>query len=145
MESDWQNLGDVNPEHGQLWIKPGGDDYAEYVETIGPGDLESLGDNQLLILRGSIYFSPDHWQAALECCDALNGRAGPPDYLDVARAFHAYHGGDLDTWGGETVVQVGRAPGDAGSWRHHVEPRAADVVLHGNAKIARYIRAEILN
>lgn len=133
------NFGDISPDHGQTWIAFGGDDYAVCVEIISGSDI-SLADNQYLIKRGSIYFSPHNWNAALEAVgfDII----GPPEYLEIAYAFNVYHGYDRDHWGGFEIVQIGKIVNDwCASGTACAEP---DKVLHGNTSISRYLESEWL-
>ena len=138
--SKYVNFGDVSPEHGQIWIANEGDsDFAPVVEILSGSDI-GLADNQYMIQRGSIYFSPDNWNAALACLGV--DRIGPPEFLEIAYAFNAYQGFDRDTYGGFEIVQVGKTLDD---WTARgttcTEP---DRVLHGNASIKRYLAREWL-
>lgn len=139
MESAWTNYGDVSPQHGQTWIRRGGDDYADCVTILSGSDI-GLADNQYMIERGSIYFSPDNWNSALDCCDS--GIYGPPEYLDVAYAFQAYQGIERDTFDGFAIVQVGKTLDD---WTARgASCEEPDCVLHGNASISRYLENNYL-
>lgn len=135
MPTEYENFGDVSPQHGQTWIRYGGDDYADVVEILSGSDA-GLADNQYMIRQGSIYFSPQNWDSAMACCDT--GIYGPPTYADIAYAFNAYQGFDLDTYGGFEIVQVGSKPDDWTASGTTCE--SPDVVLHGNASIENYIR-----
>lgn len=136
---EFENFGDVSPEYGQTWIRHGGDDYAECVEIWSGSDI-GLADNQYQIRKGSIYFDPRNWDAAMSCCDT--GIYGPPTYADIAYAFNAYCGMEMDSWGGFEIVQIGKNPDD---WTARGttcdEP---DTVLHGNASIEKYLTENYL-
>lgn len=134
------NFGDISPEHGQVWIANDGDtDFAPVVEILSGSDI-GLADNQYRIERGSIYFSPRDWDAALATIGF--DMIGPPDFLTVALAFHAYGGFDRDTFGGFEIVQVGKRPDDwTASGTTCEDP---DTILHGNASIARYLERNYL-
>ena len=135
----YRNFGDSSIWHNQIWVKYGGDDYAECVETIGNSDLENLADNQLRIEVGSIYFSPRNWDSALGCCGV--DRIGPPEYFEVAYAFKAYQGVDSD-W--VEVVQFGKKPVvDFMRYPWNVEP--ANTILHGNKSAVKYLNEEYLS
>lgn len=139
MCNEWRNYGDVSPEHGQTWIRYGDYDYAECVEILSGSDI-GLADNQYMIERGSIYFSPDRWDDAMSCCDT--GIYGPPEFADIAYAFHAYQGMERDTWGGFAIVQIGKTVDD---WTAQgTTCDSPDIVLHGNASIARYLESNYL-
>lgn len=134
------NYGDVSPEHGQEWIAYGGDDYAEIVTIRSGSDLQ-LADNQYMIERGTIYFSPNNWDSALSIY-GFNEQVGPPEYWQVAVAFNAYQGFDRDCWRGFEIVQVGKHPDDwTASGTTCENP---DVTLHGNASIEIYLKREYL-
>ena len=135
----WRNFGDVSPGYGQTWIAPGGDDYARIVSVLSGSEI-GLADNQYVIERGSIYFSPQEWNSALDCCgmDII----GPPEYAEIAYAFNAYMGFDRDIWGGFQIVQVGKKPDYWTAAGTTCED--PDVILHGNANISRYLEAEFL-
>lgn len=99
------NFGDMSAQHGQFWIARGGDDYAECVEIIAGSDI-GLAENQYRIEKGSIYFSPDNWDAALSVVGF--DKIGPPEYLEIAYAFNAYMGFERDTWGGLKLFKLVR-------------------------------------
>ena len=139
MLESWINFGDVSPDYGQTWIRYGGDDSADCVTIVSGSDV-GLADNQYMVERGSIYFSPANWNAALACCDS--GIYGPPTYDEIAYAFHAYQGMDRDVWGGFAIVQIGARPDDWTARGSTCE--SPDVVLHGNASIRRYLAREYL-
>lgn len=133
------NFGDISPDHGQTWIAPGGDDYADCVEIISGSDI-SLADNQYMIQSGSIHFSPSNWNAALKTVgfDVI----GPPEYLEIAYAFNTYQGYDRDLWHGFEIVQIGKIADDwCASGTTCDDP---DKVLHGNASICKYLESEWL-
>ena len=136
----YENFGDASPAYGQTWIaNDGAADYAPVVEIMSGADI-GLADNQYRIERGTIYFSPNNWNAALSCSGI--DRIGPPEFFETACAFNAYQGFDRDTWGGSEIVQVGRKPDD---WTARgttcTEP---DVILHGNASIRLYLKRNYL-
>ena len=136
----YENFGDVSPEHGQTWIRYGGNDYADCVTIISGSDI-GIADNQYMIEAGSIYLSPDNWDSALSCCDT--GIYGPPEYHQVAYAFFAYMGMDRDIYGGFEIVQVGAKPDD---WTARgTTCEEPDTVLHGNASIEKYLSENYLN
>ena len=147
MTNGWVSYGDISPWHGQLWIKaPESEDqdFAECVEIIGPGDFEILAENQVMIVRGSIYMpldDPKRMKAALDCAGSDIETAS---WIEKAYACNAYHGIDPDTYGGKAIVQIGAKPGDVLS-RRAIEPETPDITLHGNAKLENYIRDEFLN
>ena len=136
---DWTNFGDVSPYHGQLWIKDArvdnDSDFAECVEIINASEFGGA-DNVYMITRGSIYIPDDKTKrkSALDCIDKTPSLA---TWIDLALAFHAYHGVEPDTWGGITNVQIGKA-------KEARNTISIDVVLHGNASIRRYIEKEFL-
>ena len=129
--AQFKNFGDVSPEHGQTWLAYGDTDYANCVEVMSGADI-GLADNQYRIESGSIYFSPSHWDSALDVigCD----RIGPPTYDEVALAFHAFAG--FDEYWFRVIVQIGAKPDD---WTARQDAPKADTVLHGNTKISRYL------
>jgi hypothetical protein len=133
---EYVNFGDASPAYGQLWIaNDGASDYAPCVEILSGRDI-GLADNQYMITRGSIYFSPDRWNAALLCLG--NDTIGPPKFLEIAYAYSAYQGFDRDTWGGVEIVQVGKKLDDwTASGSTCDDP---DVILHGNASIRLYLQ-----
>ena len=133
--AEYENFGDVSPQHGQTWIRYGGDDYADCVEILSGSDV-GLADNQYMIRRGSVYFSPWAWDSAMSCCDT--GIYGPPTYADIAYAFNAYQGIDLDTWGGFEIVQIGAKPDDFCARGTTCD--SPDKILHGNTCIEKYLR-----
>jgi hypothetical protein len=135
MLNDYENFGDVSPQHGQTWIRFGGDDYADVVEILSGSDA-GLADNQFMVRRGSVYFSPQNWDSAMSCCDT--GIYGPPTYAHIAYAFYAYEGFDQDSYGGFEIVQVGSKPDDFCAMGTTCD--SPDTVLHGNASIEKYIR-----
>jgi hypothetical protein len=133
---NWENFGDVSIRHGQTWIKRGGDDWAACVTILSGSDI-GLADNQFRIESGSIYFSPRNWDSALSACGT--GIYGPPEYWQVACAFHAYQGMDLDRF---ELVQIGKTLDDwTASGTTWDDP---DRVLHGNTSIKKYLHAEYL-
>lgn len=132
----WDNFGDVSVNHGQVWIGEGDSDYAECVEILSGSDV-GLADNQYMIRKGSIYFSPDRWNDAMSTCDMIH----PPTFKDVAYAFFVYQGMDLDTYGGFTIVQIGKELDD---WTARGTTHESDVILHGNASIEKYLESEYL-
>lgn len=134
------NFGDISPRHGQTWIaNDGASDYAPVVEIMSGSDI-GLADNQFRIERGAIYFSPDRWNSALDCCGI--DRIGPPQFLEIAYAFNAYQGFDRDTYGGFEIVQVGKALDDWNASGTTCED--PDLVLHGNASIRLYLQRNYL-
>lgn len=137
---DWTNHGDVSPEHGQLWLKAeSGDDFASVVEVLTGSEI-GLADNQYLIVSGSVYMGNDKTiESAIEC-------TGYPEqekreFLNVAESVVRYAGFDSDAMNPQTVVQVGKNPDP---FTTPYDPTEPDVVLHGNASIARYIESEFL-
>lgn len=136
----YQNFGDCSVHHGQVWIANAGDsDFAPVVEINSGSDI-GLADNQYQIERGSIYFSPNCWNAALDCSGI--DRIGPPEFLEIAQAFHSYHGMERDIWGGFEIVQIGKKLDDwTASGTTCTEP---DKVLRGNASIRKYLEREYL-
>ena len=140
MKHEWENFGDYSPQYGQIWIRYGGEDYADAVELRNAGETGEGSDNVWIISRGSIYFAPRNWDQALSCCDT--GIYGPPEWSQVAYAFYAYAGLDLDFLGNE-VVQIGKRD----SFGDEVVIRSLDcpdVVLHGNASISKYLERQAL-
>ena len=136
----WTNFGDVSPDHGQTWISGDSrDDFANVVEVIAGPDL-GMPENSYHIGRGVIYFSPDNWDRALECCDS--GIYGPPTFYDVAYAFNAYQGYDQDSYGGVEIVLVGKRK-DLNGFDSDFD-RDPDTILHGNTKISNYIEGNFL-
>jgi hypothetical protein len=133
----WTNFGDVSPWHGQLWINnacvDNDSDFAEVVEIIGPSDLESLAYNQLLIIQGSIYMPLDDRDKVKSALDIVGKTPSLATWIDLALAFHAYHG--IDQYQQE-VVQIGSKLDLKGMWGFVEE---SDIVLHGNAKIENYL------
>ncbi len=138
MLNQYENFGDCSADHGQVWIKnDGGDDFAPVVEIMSGADI-GLADNQYMIQRGSIYFSPDNWDMILGHLDwRSRDRIGPPEFLEIAYGFYSYQGFDRDTFGGFEIVQVGRVLDD---WTARgTTCDNPDVILHGNASIEKYI------
>ena len=131
---EYVNFGDVSAQHGQFWIAFGDDDWATCVE-ITAGCEVGLADNQYRIEKGSIYFSPGHWDAALSVVGF--DKIGPPEYLEIAYAFNAYMGFDRDTWGVE-IVQIGKVMDDWTVFGTTCDD--PNVVLHGNCSIDKYLR-----
>ena len=145
---EWTNFGDVSPWHGQLWIKnafvDSTEDFAECVQTIGPGVLECLADNQLLIEVGSIYM-PLHDKAKVKSAlDVIGKTPSLATWIDLALAFHAYWGMERDSWNGATVLQIGTEL-DTTCLRSGVDPMESDIVLHGNNKLQNYLAKTYLN
>jgi hypothetical protein len=136
-EMKYENFGDMSVHHGQIWIaNDGGSDYALVVEILSGTDI-GLADNQYRIETGSIYFSPDSWNAALDCCGI--DRIGPPDFLEIAYAFNCYQGFDRDSF---EIVQIGKKLDDWTAGGTTCDD--PDQVLHGNASISRYLEREYL-
>lgn len=131
---NWVNFGDVNPFEGQVWINESQyySDCADVVQVISGNDL-GQPSNTVLIDSGSIYFSPDNWDSALDCCG--NDIIGPPTFLDVAYAFFGYQGFDSNYYGGGYWLMVGKpCP--------KYDPELTvdiDVCLHGNTNLRNWI------
>lgn len=139
--TEWQNFGDVSPQYGQVWLRYGGDNWAEVVELRNAEETGDASDNVWVIRRGSIYFSPCDWDSALSCCDT--GTYGPPTYAEVAYAFFSYHGIDVYPVGGFQIVQIGKRD-SFGDETHYQREDTEDVILHGNANIGNYLRRRFL-
>jgi hypothetical protein len=146
MNNGWTNYGDVNPWHGQLWIKDAyadsTEDSAECVEIISPCDFEALADNQLLIMTGSLYIPLHDTEAMKQRLDVIGKTPSLANWVDYALASHAYGGIEKDS---ETVAQFSKEVGDSGSYRHYVDPMESDIVLHGNKTALAYIEDNFLN
>lgn len=142
--NNWSNFGDMSPEHGQTWIKntypDSTQDFAECVEVISGSDV-GLADNQYLIQRGSIYMPLDDKDKVESALGVIDKTPSLATWIDKALAFHAYHGMDLDTFGGFEVVQVGKTLDD---WTANGTTHESDTLLHGNASIEKYIRENYL-
>lgn len=138
---DWTNFGDCSVYGGQLWIKnatvDNTDDFAECVETL---HYEALGENQVLVVCGSIYI-PDDQQKVKSALDIIGKSPSQANWIDKALAFHAYGGSEKDTYGGETVVQLGSKVIE----NYLGDYQDADIVLHGNTNLRKYIRENFLN
>jgi len=138
--NQWENFGDVSPQHGQTWIRYGGEDYAEIVQVLCGSDV-GLAENQYLIGTGDIYFSAENWDSALDCVGF--DTYGPPPYSEAAYAFNAYQGFDQDIWVGFEIVQVGKQADDFCAMDSTCDD--PDVVLHGNASFAKYLQQNYLD
>lgn len=136
----YHNFGDVSVDHGQLWISDQqNDDYADAVSILSGSDV-SLAENQYLVRTGVIYFTPHKWDEVLtlNCYETF----GPPEFVEIAVAYEAYHGIECGYHHTFVVVQVGRELDDltARGTTHE-----SDVVLHGNASIERYLQREYMS
>lgn len=137
---DWTNFGDCSVYHGQLWIKnatvDNTDDFAECVETL---HYDALGENQILVVCGSIYM-PDDRDKVKSALDVIGKTPSQANWIDKALAFHAYGGSDEESMGGQTVVQLGSKviEGYSGNTLE------ADTILHGNTNLSKYIRENFL-
>ena len=138
--NDWTNFGDVNVEHGQLWIKnafsDSTEDFAECVRIFSASEFGGP-DNVYVIERGSIYIPLDDAEKVKSALDVIGKSLSCATWIDLALAFEAYHGIELDAWGGREVVSVGK-PEDA------KESVDVDKVLRGNASIRKYLRENYL-
>lgn len=137
--SDWKNFGDVSPEHGQVWLKKGDDDYAEVVVIYGGSDV-GLADNQYMIETGTVFIDHDKDEEVLECAGWDNYE---DDFLSLAYCHYLHSGMDW-VWQNNypQFVQVGKELDDYTACGTTCE--APDVVLHGNASISKYIAENFL-
>jgi len=138
--NEWTNFGDVSPEHGQLWIKDAtvdsDQDFAECVEVHAGRDV-GLAENQYMVRRGSIYMPIDDRKKVESALDVIGCTPSLATWIDKALAFHAYHGVDMDTFGGFEIVQVGKTIDDLNASGTTCDD--PDVILHGNASIGKYL------
>lgn len=133
-ENVWNYTGDLNLEYGGLfWLyDPIMPDCVEAVEV----EPDDRCDRVFIKTWGSIYFSPDRWNSALECIGD-GERIGPPQLIEVVRAFHAYHGIDPMTFAGTEILQIGEMT--EFDSEPMIEP---DRIYHGNWKLKNIIRNE---
>ena len=141
MANEWNYNGDVNIRYGgYFWKEDGADDYVLAVR-ITPCSDAGGPDNQFWIEQGSIWLGDAAKQAdSLDIIGVSVSEATRRDYVDAAIA---YYGIERDAWNGEQILQIGANAGDASdSWRGFTD--GPDIILHGNAKLRRFIEREYL-
>ena len=147
MSKRWHYIGDVNLEHGGVFIQEG--DYPDYCNAVRVTPCSDAGgpENWYRIESGTVYMGDaQHMVSALECCDES---ADAPQWrkgyammcymaMDVGRVTNSgcYAGPD-------TIVQIGAKRGDYDSWRWDDE-REPDYVLRGNTSLRRYVKREFM-
>lgn len=131
-QAPWQYSGDLHIEEGGLFFRE--DDADDYVLAIRVTPCADAGgpSNLFHIETGSIYFSPDRLESAL---DIIGVKPDAATVEDKAIAYCAYHGIDRDSWNGERVVQIGDAEEmEREGWN----PKPDDILPEG-AKLADYV------
>lgn len=131
-ESPWQYSGDMNIEEGGLFFRE--DDADDYVLAIRVTPCSDAGgpSNLFHIETGSIYFSPDRLESAL---DVIGVKPADATVADKAIAYCAYHGIDRDSYNGERVVRIGDAEEEnPNGWN----PEPDDILPEGS-KLADYV------
>lgn len=135
----WTYSGDTNLEYGGLfWQWDGGPDYVAAIR-VAPVSDSGGPDNVYEITRGSIYMPQDADNA--RALDVVGHTiVGPPELMTLVAAWEAYHGMDLDSYGGRAVVRIGKAEdANPNGWNP-----APDVILPGNARLKNYVEREFL-
>lgn len=163
----WNYSGDINLECGGFfWQFDGPERFPEcdYVRVVRVTPCSDAGgpDNLFHVESGSLYMPRDTYGRALETCgysletNLESGALMIDDCMGVSHdidsehgaallvdAFNGYSGPDRDALGGETVVRIGRPDpyfdDTCGAW--NPDP---DIILRGNASLARYIAREFL-
>lgn len=131
----WNYEGDRNLYCGGFyWREDGADDYVLAV-VVTPCSDAGGPDNLYFIESGNIYIGDNvtRIDSALDCIGAKR----PPTRRETVYAMNAYAGLDDRT---PTVIRIGRE--EPGDWQWNPEP---DIVLHGNAKLRRYVEREMLD
>lgn len=139
--NEWQYNGDVNIRYGgYYWKEDGADDYVLAV-LITPCSDAGGPDNQFWIEEGLIWLGDSERQTrALDCIGVVPGDATRRDYVEAALA---YYGIERDSEQTLQTLQIGAKAGDAShSWGGF--PGGSDIILHGNAKLRRFIERDIL-
>lgn len=134
----WNYTGDMNLEYGgTFWREDDADDYVLAV-CVTPCSDAGGPDNLFHIESGSIYMPADKEKDALPIIGKTPEAA---TRLDKVIAFQAYWGVERSAINGETVIQIGKKQDSrAEGW----SPKP-DVILRGNASLARYVRREMLD
>lgn len=145
LEDEWQYRGDVNVEHGGLWINDAGDeDYVRAVELVACSEAGGP-DNLFHVTIGSIYLPTDEARrkAALDTVgwyeESMSDREKRMCLID---GFRAYHGIDADAMGGEVVIQVG--PKDKDFWDGKGWNPAPDHRLRSNVNLRKWVEDNLL-
>ncbi len=131
-QAPWQYNGDLNIEEGGLFFREDGFD--DYVTAIRVTPCSDGGgpSNLFHIETGSIYFSPDKLESAL---DIIGVKPADATVTDKAIAFCAYYGIDRDSYNGERVVRIGDAEEvEREGWN----PEPDDILPEGS-KLADYV------
>ena len=131
-QAPWQYSGDLHIEEGGLFFRE--DDADDYVLAIRVTPCADAGgpSNLFHIETGSIYFSPDRLESAL---DIIGVKPADATVVDKAIAYCAYHGIDRDAYNGERVVQIGDAEEmEREGWN----PEPDDILPEGS-KLADYV------
>ena len=139
--NEWQYNGDVNIRYGgYYWKEDGADDYVLAVR-ITPCSDSGGPDNQFWIEQGSIFLGDSARQVdSLAVIGLSVSEATRCDYVDAA---FTCRGIEWDSWNGERTLQIGAKAGDAShGWGDFTD--GPDIILHGNAKLRRFIEREYL-
>ncbi len=138
----WTYIGDVNiREGGYYWREDDSEDYVLAVQVTPCSDAGGPA-NMFWIESGSIYLGDTERQnRALDCIGVEPANATRADYVDAVKA---YYGIEPDCYMGRYVVQLGKRCGAFDKWQWDSDI-SADVVLHGNANLRRYIEREHCN
>lgn len=141
----WNYSGDMNIcEGGFYWQESGFDDHV-YAVGITPCSDAGGPSNLFWITKGSIYLGDKARQIyALDCIGVDPENATRFDYVEAMRA---YAGIEPDSYGGQSVVQIGKLDPDDWNGRYSYRGFALpepDYILRGNASLRRFIRREFL-
>lgn len=134
----WTYNGDVNIcEGGYYWREDDAQDYVLAVQVTPCSDAGGPA-NMFWIEAGSIYLGDiERQNSALDCIGVEPDNATRADYVEAVKA---YYGIEPDCYMGRYVVQLGKHIEECGSgWGSDI---SADIVLHGNASLRRYIERE---
>jgi hypothetical protein len=135
MKNDWQGS-------NGFWFKyESGNDYVDVVGVTCCNEADGA-NNVYLVESGSIYFSPRHFDSALDSI-GWNCSYGPPQLPHLVDGFNAYHGMGRDSMNGETYIQHGYEidGGHEGGLGMGLE---ADYILRKNMNLSRFIQSEFL-
>ena len=136
--TQWQYRGDVDLREGGLfWREDGADDYVLAVEVI-PCSAAGGPDNLFWIEEGSIYITPERAKQALA---GVYGPDHEPTRADIVEAIMSHYGMERDV---ETTLQIGKRQEDPDKWRFDSDNFRVDVVLRGNASLARWVERNCL-
>lgn len=159
MSHRWHYVGDINLENGgYFWREDDADDYVCVVDVTPCNDAGGPG-NLFHVETGSVFLPVNDRESlsdAVDCFgwkltgkgdivmnDGENVRKGCARWRAiVVDACKTYHGMERDTFGGCTVVQIGKDEGPFVSNGWSPNP---DVILRGNAKLENYVRREFLD